>query len=271
MARKGIHADNRERLELLSRQFSGPFSVDDAAALLRLDAAPARRLLAQLVNQGWLTRLRRNVYRTVPLGASNPGEWSEDPWLVAAHAFAPCYLAGWTACEHWGLTEQLFRDVVVVTSQRVRHREVQIQDTRYLLHVRKEAALFGLKNVWRAQVAVPVSDPSRTLIDLLDAPAMGGGIRAVADCLGNYWRGPHRDDRLLVDYAGKLGNRTVFKRLGYLAEALDLDAPDLTAGCLAGLSKGVSLLDPAGPATGRIVKRWNLRLNLEISPAPPPS
>jgi predicted transcriptional regulator of viral defense system len=262
MARKGIHADNRERLELISRRFNSPFSVGEASALLGLEAHIARHLLVQLTNQGWLTRLRRNVYRTVPLGASNPAEWREDPWLVAAHAFAPCYLAGWTACEHWGFTEQLFRDVVVVTCQRVRHREVEIQDTRYLLHVRKDIAFFGIKNVWRAQVSVPVSDPTRTLIDLLDTPAMGGGIRAVADCLAGYWHGPHCDVRLLLDYAGKIGNRTVFKRLGYLVETLKLDSPDLTAGCLSGLSRGVSLLDPTGPATGRILKRWNLRLNV---------
>jgi predicted transcriptional regulator of viral defense system len=268
MTRKGITADNRDRLEILHRRFSGPFSVEDATGVLGLEALRGRRLLAQFVAQGWLARLRRNVYRAVPLGASAPTEWREEPWLVAAHTFAPCYLAGWTACEHWGLTEQLFRDMVVVTNRLVRHREVEIQGTRYLLNVRRRGAFFGLRNVWRAQVAVQVSDPTRTVIDLLDSPALGGGVRSVGDTLGNYFHGTHRDDRLLADYAKKLGNRTVFKRLGYFVEALKVEAPDLVATCLERLSSGVSLLDPAGPKAGRILKRWNLRINVEVLSPP---
>jgi predicted transcriptional regulator of viral defense system len=263
MARKGITADNRDRLEILHRRFSGPVSVEDATEPLGLETPRVRRLLAQFVTQGWLARLRRNVYRAVPLGASAPTEWREDPWLVAAHTFAPCYLAGWTACEHWGLTEQLFRDIVVVTNRLVRNREEEIQGTRYLLNVRRHGAFFGLRNVWRAQIAVPVSDPTRTVVDLLDSPALGGGIRSVGEILGNYFSGSHRDDKLLIDYAKKLGNRTVFKRLGFLVEMLRVEAPVVIDACGKKQSSGVSLLDPAGPRSGRIISRWNLRLNVE--------
>ncbi|MBI2813354.1 MAG: hypothetical protein HYX71_03635 [Opitutae bacterium] len=263
MARKGITADNRDRLEILHRRFSGPFSVEDATGVLGVEVARVRRLLAKFASQGWLARIRRNAYRTVPLGASAPSEWREDPWLVAAHTFAPCYLAGWTACEHWGLTEQLFRDVVVVTSRLVRNREEEIQGTRYLLNVRRRGAFFGLRNVWRAQLAVPVSDPTRTAVDLLDSPALGGGIRSVGDILGAYFRGAHRDDKLLLDYAKKLGNRTVYKRLGYFIESLNVEAPAVADACREKQSSGVSLLDPAGPRSGRIISRWNLRLNVE--------
>lgn len=264
MERRGITAGNRDRLEILHRRFSGPFSVEDASGALKLDAPRIRRLLGQFVAQGWLARLRRNVYRVVPLGASLPTEWREDPWLVAAHTFAPCYLAGWTACEHWALTEQLFRDVVVVTDRRVRHRDVKIQDTRYLLHVRRRSAFFGLQNVWRAQVAVPVSDPTRTMVDLLDSPALGGGMRMVGEILGNYFGGTHRNDRLLTDYVKKLGNRTVYKRLGYFLESLETGSPELLEICRNRMSTGVSLFEPSGPKSGRIVKRWNLRINVDV-------
>ncbi len=260
--RKGISAENRDRLEILHRRFNGPFSVADATDALNLESPRCRRLLAQFVSQGWLARIRRNVYRAVPLGAAAPSEWREDPWLVAAHTFAPCYLAGWTACEHWGMTEQLFRDVVVVTNRKVRFREEEIQGTRYLLNVRRRCAFFGLRSVWRGQTAVQVSDPTRTAIDLLDCPAMGGGVRSVFDILSNYFSSKNREDRLLIDYAEKLGNRTVYKRLGYCAELLELDAAELMKTCRERMSTGVSLLDPAEAKTGRILKRWNLRLNV---------
>lgn len=269
--RKGINAENLAKLDLLNRRFQTPFSVEEVIDVLKMRPQPARRLLAQFVTQGWLTRLRRDAYRTVPLGASNPTEWREDPWLIAEHAFSPCYMGGWTACEHWGLTEQLFRDIVVVTGRRVRHREVQIQDTRYLLYVRQEKAFFGLKKVWRSQKPILVSDPTRTMIDLLDHPLMGGGIRMVGDCLVTYWNGPHLDASLLLEYAVRLGNRTVFKRLGYLLEALKLDAHETVEHCLVSQSQGISNLDLNDEVTGRILKRWNLRLNANITPAELPS
>jgi predicted transcriptional regulator of viral defense system len=145
MKRRGINAENLTKLDLLNRKFQSPFSVEEAGEVLEMSPLPVRRLLARFAAQGWLTRLRRDAYRTVPMGATNPAEIREDPWLVADHAFSPCYFGGWTACEHWGLTEQLFRDVIVVTGRRVRYREVMIQDTKYLLHVRQEKAFFGLR------------------------------------------------------------------------------------------------------------------------------
>jgi predicted transcriptional regulator of viral defense system len=271
MKRRGINAENLTKLDLLNRKFQSPFSVEEAGEVLEMPPLPVRRLLARFAAQGWLTRLRRDAYRTVPMGATNPAEIREDPWLVADHAFTPCYFGGWTACEHWGLTEQLFRDVIVVTGRRVRYREVMIQDTKYLLHVRQEKAFFGLKKVWRSQSQVLVSDPSRTIVDLLDCPSMGGGIRAVGDCLEHYWNGSHKNAHQLLEYALKLGNRTVLKRLGYLLETLKLDEGEAVVTCLGNLSKGISNLDPDGEDRGRILKRWNLRLNATIAPMEEPS
>ena len=52
------------------------------------------------------------------------------------------------------------------------------------------------------------------------------------------------------DYLGRLGNRTVYKRLGYLVEALGLDAPDLLRECEFGMSSGISLLGPQPACQG---------------------
>jgi predicted transcriptional regulator of viral defense system len=45
------------------------------------------------------------------------------------------------------------------------------------------------------------------------------------------------------------------------------DASELLEVCRKRMSSGVSLLEPSGPKTGRIVKRWNLRINVEM-PSP---
>jgi len=59
---------------------------------------------------------------TVPLDAARSGEWTEDSWALATNVFSACYIGGWSACEYWGFTDQVFRDLLVFTTRRVRKR-----------------------------------------------------------------------------------------------------------------------------------------------------
>lgn len=195
---EGINRENRALLERLHRELPGAFDVEHASAVLSLEADRTRMLLAYLARRGWLSRVRRGLYVAVPLDTRRPGEWTEDAWVVAERTFNPCYIGGWSACQYWGLTDQVFRTVLVVTGRKVRGRELVIQDTPYRVTVRSEEKLFGTTMVWREQVRVPVSDPSRTIVDLLDDPTLGGGVRNVADVVHEYCTGEHRDEDLLV-------------------------------------------------------------------------
>src|SRR5580692_3090418 len=62
-------------------------------------------VLSRLSKKGWLQRLRSGIYRIVPLGSDSTNPMPEDPKAIAMALFAPCYIGGWTAAEHWGLTE----------------------------------------------------------------------------------------------------------------------------------------------------------------------
>lgn len=261
---EGINRENRALLERLHREMPGAFDVEHASAVLGLDADRTRRLLAYLARRGWLSRVRRGLYVAVPLDTRRPGEWVEDAWVVAERTFSPCYLGGWTACQHWGLTEQVFRTVLVVTGRKVRGREPVIQGTPYRVTVRSEDKLFGTTLVWRQQIRVRVSDPSRTIVDLLDDPTLGGGMRTVADIVHEYLTGEHRDDDLLIAYADRFGNRAGFKRLGFVLEHLGINAPGLVAACLDRRSAGLVALDPSVQVKGRIVRRWGIRANVRL-------
>ena len=262
----GINPVNRARVAALSRAFDGPFSAADAASVLTMDADSAARVVGYLASRGWLARVRRGLFTPVPLEATSPEDWRTDPWLIAAHVFEPCYIGGWSACEHWDLTEQLFRDIVVVTAKPQRRRKMTIQGAGFLVVHRAPSALFGADEVWRGRERVRVSDPTRTVVDILDEPALGGGIRQVADVVREYFTGEHRTDERLLSYIERFGNRTVYKRLGYLLETLEIDAPELIERCLERKSSGISALDPAIARKGKITKRWNLRVNARLVP-----
>jgi len=245
-------------------RIDGPFTVDDAAEALGAPRPRAQRLVRYLADRGWLARVRRGLYVAVPLSASVPEEWRADLWRAAARAYAPCYIAGWSACEHWGLTEQVFRDLMVVSARPIGFRKDLIQGTPVRIKVVGPMKIFGMAGVWRGSERVDVSDPSRTLVDLLDDPSMGGGIRHVAEVLAEYLDTPHRDEGLLLDYCERLGNRSAYKRLGYLLEALGLDEPALIEHCRERMSSGVVMLDPGIDAPGARDSRWNLRVNARI-------
>ncbi len=262
----GIGQQNRALLEELHRHARGAFDVAEASRILGVAHDEAGQLLVYLARRGWLSRVRRGLYVTVPLDARRSGEWVEDPWVVAHRLFSPCYVGGWSACEHWDLTEQAFRTLLVVTARRVRHRDEEIQGIPFHLTVRDSAALFGTVSVWRGQNKVAVSNPSRTVIDVLDDPRLGGGIRTVVDVVGEYMRSEHRDDGQLVSYGDRLGNWTVFKRLGYLLEHTGEDDARLIDACLARRSSGLAKLDPSVEDPGRIVRRWGLRVNVALGP-----
>ena len=266
LAPSGISGRNRRLLATLHRSVPGPFSVQEAASALLLSIPRTHRLLSYLADRGWLLRLRRGLYSLVPLEAVNAREWVEDPWVVASKLYgSSSYIGGWSACEHWGLTEQLFRETVVVTTRRVRSVHDEVQGFTFRVKSTKEDRIFGIRSVWRGRTRVSVSDPSRTVADLLSDPSLGGGIRHVADVLKTYFESEHLDEDLLARYVDRLGNRTAFKRLGYLAETLDLASPDLLQCCRDGISSGTSLLDPSLPARGPYLRRWNLRVNATVS------
>lgn len=262
MTGKGISEKNRRLLTILHREASGPFTPQDAANWLFLDTKRVNRFLAYLVDKGWLARIRRGLYVTVPLDAVDPAHWQEDPWVVAFRVFSPCYIGGWSACEHWNLTEQIFRDTIVISSRRVRHRRILIRTFPFRVKVVNSGKIFGTQVVWRGRTRVLVSDPARTMVDILDDPSIGGGIRHVAEILSAYFATDSRDDSQLIQYTHRVGNRAVFKRLGYLLETLGLKASTLVETCRKEMSTGISLLDPTSPPKGQVLRRWNLRVNV---------
>jgi predicted transcriptional regulator of viral defense system len=173
--------------------------------------------------------------------------------------YAPAYIGGRTAAEHRDLTEQIFNDNLVLTAQAIRERRQERHGVIFTLKHVDERKLFGTKSVWRHQTRVPVSDVHRTIVDMLDDPALGGGFQHTADCLDAYLRRGDRDDAKLIDYAARLGNGAVFKRLGFLAEQRPGNE-QLIEACRRHLSGGYAKLDPAIDSP-RTVAKWRLRVS----------
>lgn len=257
MTPRGLSTRSRERLAALLRKRASTVTPAEAAEILRIPSGKAARLLAAWARSGWMSRVRRGLYVPVLLEASTTDGPLDDPWLVATALFSPCYIGGWSAAEHWALTEQIFRSVCVMTTTRPRNREPVLKGTHFALRTIQESALFGLKTVWRGRTRVQVSDPARTVVDMLADPALAGGIRPVADVLKAFLRDHEKAIQALLDYGDRLGNGAVFKRLGFLLESENLNRAEIVAACRKRLRSGYVKLDPSIPVP-RLVTAWGL-------------
>lgn len=260
------HTSARSALARLARDARGGIlDVSIAARSLRVPRRRASLLLGQLARKGWLARVRRGHYILLPL-ESEPGRaaQAEDPWLLAARLFSPGYVGGWSAAEHWELTEQIFRSTFVVTAARVRRSNVRLAGLDFRLVRVPRSRVENVPTLWRGRERVAVSSPARTIADALDHPAWLGGLRNVASAISRLHASRHWDEGKLSEALTRVGRGAAYKRLGYLLEALALAEPDLIALCLRKRSKGSIALDPAVRAKGRLVKRWGLRANVHV-------
>lgn len=250
--------EGRHRLTKLIGGAGDVIQVDDAVRLLGLDRATAAKMLARWAEQGWLRRVTRGTYVPASLDTLSSQHVLDDPWVLVPSLFSPGYIGGRTAAEFWDLTEQMFNDIVVVTGQVVRQKSQNHHGVTFTVKHVAERKLFGTKAIWRRSSKVLISDLERTIVDMLDDPALGGGIQHVADCLSEYLRRQDRNDERLLAYIEKLGNGAVFKRLGFLAEN-DASAVNLVDACKRHLTKGNVKLDPS-LACPHIITRWRIKV-----------
>lgn len=247
---------SRARLAAVLRAAKEVVSVDSAAHALGMDRTAAAKQLSRWRSQGWLRRVGHGLYVPVPLDLAESVQVLDDPWVLVPTLFGESYIGGWTAAHHWDLTEQLFNETLVFTTRRINNKRVTAQGTVFLLRHVATRRLFGLKSIWRGTTQVNLSDPARTVIDMIAMPDMGGGIDHVADCLVTYVKAQPEGREDLVRYGDQFGNGAVFKRLGYLAETrLHDDA--LAAACRARLTQGYTRLDPSLSAKN-LVTAWRL-------------
>lgn len=253
----GLSGVNRQRLAQLLRKSKSSVTVAQAASVWAMKPRQAAKALAHLAAGGWLARVRRGLYIPVALEAPSPQPVVEDAWLLAKGLFDPCYIGGWSAAEHWELTEQIFNAVIVISTRRPRQRTVKVGGTEFRVKTVRQQSMFGTQEIWRSNVKVAVSTPAKTIVDLLDDPALGGGIRPVADILAAYCRSKHfkRDD--LSDVCKQFNSGAVFKRLGFLLERSFPDEQVLIQLCQGGRSAGNSKLDP-DLSCPRLSTRWRL-------------
>lgn len=255
----GIGKLSRKRLSEVIRSYKGCINAANVADCLQISRMKARSLLSLWSKRGWLQRIRPGVYLLVELAAESSDDVIIDPWIVGTQLYAPCYIGGWSASEYWGFTDQIFSSVIILTTKRINGKEQIAGNITFLIKKLDSEKIFGLKTVWKESIKIQVSDPHKTIIDLLDDPLLAGGIRSLTDMLQKYLQSEHFNLGILMEYAEKMKNKTIFKRLGYLTSILKPDEITVIEQCKKKISQGNSQIDPSLKGN-RLLKKWRLWL-----------
>ena len=259
-----------ELVRLLAYEGDRIFTTDRARELapqVGLKDSYLAEALYHLRRNDWIVPLRRGLYT---LSSTVPGVSDAHEFEIAMSLVDPAAISHWSALHHHGLTEQVPREVLVLTTTessvpRIRRTEDRLPgggypvvDTTYrFVQVRPER-FFGTQQVWVGDARISITDVERTLLDGLSMPQYCGDFGEVLHAFHVGMDG--LDIERIARYASKLGVATV-KRLGWVLEYHGVGFPSIDK--LASLPvKGYRMLDPGGPRRGPCNSRWMIQENL---------
>jgi len=240
-------------------------SIDGIETRAGVSRSFARKLAHTLVGKGWLQRVGRGRYLLTPARHGPDSVADADPFRVGARLVRPYYFGYSTAAELHGLLPQASRTYYIVSPVRTSLRVAHAAQFRFV-HVRRRD-FFGTERYVRRGVAMVVSDTERTVLDCLRRPALSGGLGGVVRVLES---AGHLDWDRIDRYLGRLGERSVALRLGFLAETLGLRSPPPRRWVRRALARPSDPYVPLGPSrefgrTGPRDSRWHVVRNVPDS------
>ena len=229
------------------------FTVDEALRISGIRSDVLWVMLSRLESGGWIERIERGKYMIIPLGAEK-GKYTMHEFVIASLLADPFCIAYWSALDFHGLTEQMPRTVFVETTSRRKRPKVNVFGVDYYIVRVKNEKFFGNEQHWIEGASINITDPEKTIVDCLDRTRLCGGVIEVAKALAE---GGFDKDKL-IHYSIRINNSGVIRRLGYLADHLDLgiDVPKVD-------TRNYLCLDPSMPHRGPKNARWRLIVNID--------
>ncbi|MDP2956002.1 MAG: hypothetical protein Q8N53_06255 [Longimicrobiales bacterium] len=214
--------------------------------------------LARWLRQRRIARVKQGVF--VRIERDDPESSSPDFIALASRMAPDAAVSHHTALEAHGYAQSVFERLAFVTWTKVKPTTFR---GRRFVPVRPRAACLTadrgerwIERAERAGVGIRLTNPERTVADVLDRLDLAGGVEEV-------WRSllsvPALDAASLEEYVAVLGNRTLAAKVGYFLETRreDLVVPRRVLDRLrASLPHAPVFFDRH--SGGRLIPRWSL-------------
>lgn len=224
-------------------------------------------LLLYHVKAGNLVRVRRGLFAVVPPGAS-PESYVVDPYLVAGKLTEDAVIGYHSALAFYGKSYSVTHQFCVLTHSRSASISFRNDIFRLVLFpksLRKNnQELFSVKTIIHRGCQLLVTSFERTLVDILDKPALSGGWEEIWRSLESI---EYFDLDKVIEYALLLDNVTTIALVGFYLEQhqnelrvkdshlekLEMHRP-----------KQPHYIDKLQKPSSKFNSRWNLILPIEL-------
>jgi len=229
------------------------FTFEEALKISNLSPKSLQKALYRLLKRGAIERIEKGKYMIIPLGAEK-GKYTLHEFVIASLLVEKHAIAYGSALNFYGLTEQIPNTVFIQTNTRKYNNNPKVFGVPYKIIKIKDTKIFGIRKEWIEATQINITDKEKTIIDCLDLPQYAGGVIEVAKALKNN----KFNRKKLEDYAQRIGNSGVLRRLGYLCELLNIKIklPKLN-------TRNYLLIDPTVLKKGPKSAKWRLIVNLD--------
>jgi len=255
----GIGKTGRKRLSKVLESSPRVITSATVAEILSLSSKEASRVLSRWCKSGWLYRVKRGVYIPVPMDSTDNNIILEEPFVIAEAIYHPGYIGGFSAIKYWDLSEQIIETVYYFSARQLKDRNPVYGSIKFKIKTVKKDKIFGTKTIWYGSKKVKVSNPTKTIVDILDDPKLVGGMTVVYDIFNEYVETEYCDFKMLINYAERINNKTILKRLGFMIDVKFNETPEELADINEKISSGYSNFDPLVNSKF-IIEKWKLKV-----------
>lgn len=231
---------------------------DDAVKITDLSRESLRVVFSRLEKAGVLERIEKGKYLVIPIGAEK-GRYTLNEFVIGASLLnSDHYSIGyWSALHHHGLTEQIPNIIYIQTDERKKKTSIKVFGITYRIIRIKKEKIFGIQKLWFENKPINITNKEKTIIDCLEKPQYCGGLIEVFKALNNIKDEKYSKENL-VNYALRMNNSGITRRLGYICEyiGIDIDVPKPK-------TRNYLYLDPTMPKRGKPNAKWRLIINLD--------
>lgn len=253
-----IRSLSKQEYDLLSK-----FAVRNVKAISTKDIKEVsgfsdgkiRVMLHRLQKKGWLERIEKGTYLIVPIEGIDG--WAEHPFVVLPNLVKNYYVSYRSALAYYGFTEQIPFYVFSATTERKNPLNFQGYVYRFIRMDKRK--FFGFEKAKISGVKINIADKEKTVIDCIDKEKYAGSIIETFKAIKN--NSDQFDFTKIIDYAVKMKNQSLIRRLGYLLDQTGQDTKILEKN--RGNFRYIYLSNVLPKKTFELNKKWKLILNIQ--------
>jgi len=182
------------------------FTMDDVYALVN-NRKTASSLVMRLYKKGYVKKIRNNLYTCVNLA---DGQVIASKYHIACAINETSYISHHSAFEYMGMSNQVFNEIVVSSSQRF--TDFEFEGIKYKFVLSKfDAGVVLPKNTQ----GIRVTSLERTVVDSIKDFERIGGLEELLNCITSI---RHFDEAHMLEYLNEYGIQYLYQKTGYILE-----------------------------------------------------